>query len=193
MVNEDLLAPNRERDRRPIRFLTFGIVMVLVFGVLGTRLAYLQIDRGEAYAARAEANRTVQESIPAPRGLIFDRKGRVLVNNIATWAVKIVPADLPFSRRDDVAQRLGTLVGMQASEILTILDSAPGSRFEPVRVAQDVPEKIARIVSESVEELPGVHVSVETRRECSGGRTARTGIPGCRPSNRRCSKPVARC
>ena len=35
---------------------------------------------------------------------------------------------------------------MQASEILTILDSARGQRFEPVRVAQDVPEKIARIV-----------------------------------------------
>ncbi len=168
-MNEDLLAPNRERDRRPIRFLTFGIVMVLVFGVLGTRLAYLQIDRGDAYAARAEANRTVTEAVPAPRGLIFDRKGRVLVNNIATWAVKIVPADLPFSRREDVAQRLGTLVGMEPSEILTTLDSAPGSRFEPVRVAQDIPEKIARIVSESVEELPGVHVSVETRREYPDG------------------------
>ena len=31
--------------------------MVLIFGVLGTRLAYLQIDRGQVYAARAEANR----------------------------------------------------------------------------------------------------------------------------------------
>jgi penicillin-binding protein 2 len=169
LVNENLLATNRERDRRPIRFLTFGIVMVIVFGVLGTRLAYLQIDRGEAFAARAEANRTVTESIPAPRGLIYDRKGRVLVNNVATWAVKIVPADLPFSRREDVAQRLGTLLGMQPSEILTTLDSAPGSRFDPVRVAQDVPEKIARIVSESVDELPGVHVNVETRREYPEG------------------------
>lgn len=168
-MNEELLAPHRERDRRPIRFLTFGIVMVLIFGVLATRLAYLQIDRGQVYAARAEANRTVQESIPAPRGLIYDRKGRVLVNNVATWAVKIIPSDLPFSRRADVAQRLGTLLKMEPSEILTTLDSAPGSRFEPVRVAQDVPEKIARIVSESVDELPGVHVSVETRREYPDG------------------------
>ena len=168
-MNEDLVAPNRERDRRPIRFLTFGIVMVMIFGVLGARLAYLQIDRGEAYAARAESNRTVTESIPAPRGLIYDRKGRVLVNNIAMWAVRIVPADLPFSRRQDVAQRLGTLLGMPPSEILTTLDSAPGSRFDPVRVAQDVPEKIARIVSESVDELPGVQVKVETRREYPDG------------------------
>ena len=168
-MNENLLAPNRERDRRPIRFLTFGIVMVVVFGVLGARLAYLQIDRGEAYAARAESNRTVEESIPAPRGLIYDRKGRLLVNNVATWAVRIVPADLPFSRRQDVAQRLGTLLHMPPSEILTTLDSAPGSRFDPVRVAQDVPEKIARLVAESVDELPGVEVKVETRREYPDG------------------------
>ena len=143
--------------------------MVLIFGVLGTRLAYLQIDRGQVYAARAEANRTTEAAIPAPRGLIFDRKGRVLVNNVASWTVKIVPADLPFSQREDVAQRLGTLLKMEPSEILTTLDSAPGSRFDPVRVAQDVPEKIARIVSESVDELPGVDVSVDTLREYPDG------------------------
>ncbi len=199
-MNEGLLAPNRERDRRPIRFLTFGIVMVLVFGVLGTRLAYLQIQSGQVYAARAEANRTVAESIPSPRGLIYDRKGRLLVSNIATWAVKIVPADLPFSRRAEVAQRLGTLLKLDPSEILTTLDTAPGSRFDPVRIAEDVPENIARIVSESVDDLPGVHVNVETRREypdgpllahilgytgsIDGGTLARLqveGLPGRRP------------
>ena len=66
-MNDGLLTPHRERDRRPIRFLTFGIVMVLIFGVLGTRLAYLQIDRGQVYAARAEANRTTEAAIRAPR------------------------------------------------------------------------------------------------------------------------------
>ena len=53
-MNEGLLAPNRERDRRPIRFLTFGIVMILVFSGLGARLAYLQIQTGQVYAARAD-------------------------------------------------------------------------------------------------------------------------------------------
>jgi penicillin-binding protein 2 len=168
-VNEGLLAPNRERDRRPIRFLTFGIVMILVFSGLGARLAYLQIQTGQVYAARAEANRTITESIPSPRGLIYDRKGRLLVTNIATWAVKIIPADLPFSRRADVAQRLGTLLKMEPATILSTLDSAPGSRFDPVRVADDVPEKIARIVSESGDDLPGVQVNVETRREYPDG------------------------
>jgi penicillin-binding protein 2 len=168
-VNDAYLVAKPERDRRPLRFIAFGIIAVFVFGLLTTRLAYLQITNGQTLATRAEAQRTVDEPIPAPRGLIYDRKGRLLVSNVASWTVRVKPADLPFSRRLDVAQRLGGLLGMDATDIIAALDTAPGSRFEPVRIATDVPEKTARLVSESTEELPGVDVAVETRREYPDG------------------------
>lgn len=168
-MNDAYLVPKPDRDRRPLRFVAFGIATILVFGLLTTRLAYLQISNGQAFAARAESQRTVEVAIPAPRGLIYDRKGRLLVSNVASWSVKIKPSDLPFSRRDDVAQRLGGLLGMDASDILSIIDSTPGSRFDAVRIAQDVPENTARLVSESTDELPGVLVAVETRREYPDG------------------------
>ncbi|MHB8890671.1 MAG: penicillin-binding protein 2 [Candidatus Limnocylindrales bacterium] len=168
-MNDAYLVPHPERDRRPLRFIAFGLVAILVFGLLTTRLAYLQLSNGPAYAAQAEANRTAEVAVPAPRGLIYDRAGRPLVTNIATFAVKITPADLPFSRRDDVSRRLGGLLGMEASDIIATLDSAPGSRFDPVRIAQDVAEDTARVVAESSAELPGVHVVVETRREYPDG------------------------
>jgi penicillin-binding protein 2 len=168
-VNNSLLVSHPERDRRPIRFVAFGLIGILVFGLLTSRLAYLQLSNGPAYAAQAETNRTAQVSVPAPRGLIYDRTGRLLVANVATFAVKITPADLPFSRRDDVASRLGALLGMDPSDIIATLDSAPGSRFDQVRIAQDVPEATARVVSESSDELPGVAVVVETRREYPDG------------------------
>jgi penicillin-binding protein 2 len=168
-VNATLLNPHRERDRRPIRFLAFGLITILVFSVLTSRLAFLQISSGPALAARAEAQRTVDEAIPAPRGLIYDRRGRLLVANVATYAVRIIPSELPYSDRDAVAQRLGELVGMDASDILAIIDSAPGSRFDPVRIVQDVPKDTAQIISESAAQLPGVHVTVETRREYPDG------------------------
>ena len=168
-MNDAYLISKPDRDRRPLRFVAFGIVMVLIFGVLTTRLAYLQISNGTVLAARAESQRTVEGSVPAPRGLIYDRKGRLLVSNVASWTVRIRPADLPFTRRDDVAQRLGALLGIDPTEILSTLDSAPGSRFDPVRIAQDIPEDSARLVSESTDELPGVEVAVETRREYPDG------------------------
>ena len=163
------MAVHRERDRRPLRFVAFGIVAILVFGLLTTRLAYLQVTNGTTLAAQAVTQRAVEVAIPAPRGLIYDRKGRLLVSNVATWTVKVKPADLPFSRRDDVAPRLGSLLGMEPADIIATLDSAPGSRFDPVRIAADVPERTARLISESTEELPGVLVAVETRRQYPDG------------------------
>jgi penicillin-binding protein 2 len=168
-MNDSYLTPRPERDRRPLRFLTFGIVTILIFGLLASRLAYLQINNGPALAARAEANRTAEEAIPAPRGLIYDRQGRPLVTNVASFAVKITPSDLPFDQRTDVADRLGYLLGLDPSTILETLDTAPGSRFDPVRIAQDVPEDTARLVSESSDQLPGVSVVVETRRAYPAG------------------------
>jgi penicillin-binding protein 2 len=168
-VNATLLNPHRERDRRPIRFLAFGLITILVFSVLTSRLAYLQITNGATLATRAESQRTVNEAIPAPRGLIYDRKGRLLVANVATYAVKVVPSELAFSDRDMVATRLAGILGIGASDILATVDSAPGSRFEPVRIAQDVPKDMARLVAESSAQLPGVHVAIETRREYPDG------------------------
>ncbi len=164
-MTDSYFGSNPQRDRRPLRFLTFGIVTIMVFSLLTTRLAYLQISNGATYAAQAEANRAVEESIPAPRGLVYDSKGRLLVANVASFSVKIRPADLPFSQRDTVARRLGGLLAVDPSDILATLDNAPGSRYDLVRVAQDVPEATARVISESTDELPGVQVVVETRRD----------------------------
>jgi len=168
-VNDAYLGPRPQRDRRPLRFLTFGLVAVTVFGLLTTRLAYLQISNGQAYAARAESNRTDEQALVAPRGLIYDSKGRLLVSNVATFAVRIKPADLPFGQREDVAKRLAGLLAIDPADILATIDTAPGSRYDLVRVAQDVPEATARLVSESASQLPGVQVVVETRREYADG------------------------
>lgn len=163
-MNDVYLGGRPERQRQPLRFLAFGLVALLVFGTLATRLFYLQIIDGPTLAARAERNRTVADPIVATRGQIFDRSGRELVTNVASFAVKIRPSDLPESRRDEVVARLAALLGIDPSVIHEAIDGNPGSRFDLVRVAQDVPEATARLVAESNDELPGVEVVVETRR-----------------------------
>ena len=168
-MSNPALVPNRERDRRPIRFVAFGLVMVLVFGTLTARLGALQLTTSRTYAAKAEANRTVTVSVPSPRGVIYDRKGRPLVVNVASYAVKITRHDLPYAQRDAVAARLGAMLNMQPSDILATLDNATGSTFDPVRIKQDVPKNTADVVSESAGQLPGVQVVIETRRQYPTG------------------------
>jgi len=163
------LGGRQDRQRRPIRFLTFALIVILAFGVLGSRIFYLQVVDGRHLAAQAQTNRTVVQAIPATRGLIYDRSGRPLVSNVASFSIKIRPADLPLSRRDEVVQRLGVLLGIDPAGINEAIDLNPGSNFDLVRIAQDVPETTARIVAESPDELPGVQVVVETRRAYANG------------------------
>ncbi len=156
-------------DRRFSRFIVFGLVVVIAVGALTARLFYLQIANGSEFAAISTRQRTVLEPIPAPRGLIYDRNGRLLVDNVPTFAVKVRPADLPNTQRDDVVARLAALLGTDASEIHGAIDGNPGSAFDLVRVAQDVDQSTAQLISEAGYQLPGVEVVVEARRQYTDG------------------------
>ncbi len=160
----------RPRPIRSIsRFVTFGLVVVLaVTGLIG-RLFYLQIVDGTRLATLSVQNRTVVEAIPAPRGLIYDRAGRLLVTNVATFVVKLRPADLPIDERPTVVARLAALLGKDPAEINGTIDGNPGSTFDLVRIASDVDEATARLISEAGSDLPGVVVSVEARRQYTDG------------------------
>jgi penicillin-binding protein 2 len=155
--------------RRFSRFLVFAVAVILALTTLTARLFYLQIVNGGEYTALATANRTVIESIPSPRGLIYDRKGRALVANIPTFAVKIRPSDLPVQFRPEVVARLAALIKMDPAEINSTIDSNPGSAFDLVRIAGDLDEKTARLISESTADLPGVEIDVEARRQYTDG------------------------
>jgi penicillin-binding protein 2 len=111
----------------------------------------------------------VLQAIPSTRGLIYDRAGATLVTNVATYAVKIRPDDLPEERRDEVVSRLSALVGVPVVDINAAIDGNPGSRFDLVRVASDVPKSTANLIAEAGFELPGVEVVVEPRRQYANG------------------------
>ncbi|CAN5522837.1 penicillin-binding protein 2 [soil metagenome] len=155
--------------RRLSRFLVFGLIIVLGVGTLTARLFYLQISNGSQFTALSARNRTVLEAIASPRGLIYDRNGRLLVTNVPTYAVKVRPADLPNSQRDAVVARLSALLVMDPAVINATIDSNPGSAFDLVRVAQDVNKETALLISEAGPELPGVEVAIEARRQYTDG------------------------
>ena len=159
-----------EPARRLSRFLVFALAAILALSALTARLFYLQITNGVEFSALAEQNRTALQSVPAPRGLIFDRKGRPLVTNAAMYSVKVRAADIPEERRDEVVGRLAALLNTDVTEINTAIDTNPGSRFDLVRIAENVNESTAGIIAESRSELPGVEVAVEAVRQYPEGR-----------------------
>ena len=155
--------------RSPSRFLVFALAVIICLGTLGARLFYLQVVSGGEFAAMADGNRTDLQPIASTRGLIYDRSGEVLVTNVPTFAVKVRPADLPEDRRDEVVGRLAALTGVSVVDINKAIDGNPGSRFDAVRVAQDVPKQTASLIAEASFEMPGVEVAVEARRQYAEG------------------------
>lgn len=163
------LADRSRPIRQPSRFIAFALIAILAIGGLTARLFYLQIVDGGRFATLSARNRTVLEAIPAPRGLIYDSAGRLLVSNVPTFAVKLRPADLPQAQRPEVVERLAALLDLNVADINATIDSNPGSNFDLVRIAGDVDEQTALLISEAGFELPGVEIAVEARRQYTYG------------------------
>ncbi|MFO3796808.1 MAG: penicillin-binding protein 2, partial [Anaerolineales bacterium] len=68
-------------------YAAFGLVLLGLFG----RVFYLQVFQHELWQARAEENYTREISIPARRGIIYDRNGFILARNVASYNVVITP------------------------------------------------------------------------------------------------------
>ncbi|SDP89769.1 peptidoglycan glycosyltransferase /cell elongation-specific peptidoglycan D,D-transpeptidase [Rhodoferax sp. OV413] len=93
-----------EVSRFRMRLLAAGVVVVLAFCGLATRLAYLQIVRHDDLLERAENNRTAIVPVVPNRGLILDRNGVVLASNYSAYTLEITPSKVP-----DLAQTIDEL------------------------------------------------------------------------------------
>lgn len=98
-----------------LRFAFLQTLVVVAFAVLTARVWYLQMVHGEEYRLAADYNRFRMQTIDAPRGIIYDHKGRLLVQNEPTFTIAVVPGDLPAGMEDAVLTRLSTLLGIPVS------------------------------------------------------------------------------
>ncbi|MFZ9352384.1 MAG: penicillin-binding transpeptidase domain-containing protein [Candidatus Limnocylindrus sp.] len=155
------------RRRRPLRFFSAALILLLTFGGLGGRLMLLQIGASGSTSSTttlARGHRIVEELITPARGLVYDRSGRVLAKNVAVYAVQIRPGDLSLTIRAQVVKTLGEILNMDPVRIITLLDRSTGSLWEPIRIANNVNERAARLINEERASLPGVETIVEARR-----------------------------
>ena len=113
-----LLVPAAEEDASlRIRVWLLGIFALMLFAVLTVQLVRLQIFRHEEFEALATINRIRNENLPAERGLIFDRNGNALVENVPAFAISVIPADIPDGEEAALAQRLGSALGISPFEV----------------------------------------------------------------------------
>ena len=160
----DLNGGRLDLRRSRSRFVAFSLAVALVLTALGGRLFHLQVVSGDDYARRAAADRTAEEPLRAPRGLVFDREGRPLAVNTPSWTVKVRPADLPDGRLP-VLSRVAVLTETPLAALRERLDAYAGSPFDLVPLVTGIPREAALILGEESTALPGVVVDIEPVRE----------------------------
>ncbi len=116
------------------RVVVSAVVAVLLLGTVISRLVQLQIFDHEHFAEQSHGNRIRLEAIPPTRGLIFDRKGRVLAENLPAYQLELVPEQVRDI--DETLTRLATLGLIDAEDIPRFKDlSRRGPRFKPVTLS----------------------------------------------------------
>jgi penicillin-binding protein 2 len=155
----DLLSPIKDHhsERRVFiaRVILTGVVGTLLLGLVIVRLVQLQVIEYEHFAERSLGNRIRIEAVPPIRGLVFDRKGRVLAENLPAYQLELIPEQVPDI--DETLQRLARLRLIEASDIPRIKDlSKTGPRFKPVALNPRLDdEQIARFAIQRPR-FPGV-------------------------------------
>jgi len=186
------------------RIIVFGAVLLLVFIIFLGRLFYLQIINSDEWIAKAQENNTQEFNLPALRGVIYDRNGTILAQNIPAYSVTITAAELPDDEgaTQEIFRELSELIDLPVN--LGDLQEEPyvpcisdhgiaqiaeygetATPYQPVKVKCDIEENIAMIVLEKATDWPGVSVEIEPIREYpTGSLTASLiGFLGPIPAN----------
>lgn len=145
--------------------------IVLAFVVLGVQLARLQLVDGSQYERRAAQNQLRIEPVAPSRGLIFDRNGVPVVENIPSYSAAVIAADIPKSEELAIAAALERLLGVPPVETTLKIEQARQSNdpFTPVIIKDGLDQATAFRVREDLPSMPGVQiVVVPVRRYASG-------------------------
>ncbi len=130
-----LLSPIRDhRFERQLffkRVVFSAIVAVLLLGVVVARLVQLQVIDYEHFAKRSQGNRIRIEAVPPIRGLVFDRRGRVLAENLPAYQLELIPEQVEDI--DGTLSRLAALELIESADIPRLKKLIANSpRFKPV-------------------------------------------------------------
>jgi penicillin-binding protein 2 len=144
-----------------VRLLAGVVSGVLVLIAAG--FWFVQIVQGDYYRELAENNRLRKLPMQAPRGLIYDRDGRLLVENVPSYNLM-----LDRSRSADLARGLGFvggILGREPAELAGVLDRYRGiPDFKPVLLAENLTlSQVARLGAAGLE-YPELEVEVQHLR-----------------------------
>lgn len=154
VIRNILMDLNRFRSR--VVVVTF--VVLIAFGVLCSRLFYLQVIRYSELNAAAESNRTAIVPIVPNRGVIMDRNGVVLATNYSAYTLEITPSKV-VAPVEEVIEQLSAIIDIQTRDKRRFkkqVDESKSIDSVPIRTRL-TDEEVARFAAQRYR-FPGVEI-----------------------------------
>jgi penicillin-binding protein 2 len=146
------------------RFMWASLAILGVISGLLFRLWYVQIYKGEYYKDISERNRVRRIEIPAPRGIIYDRNGDVMLGNSPFFDLVFIPQYV--SDRDTTFKILSRLLHVPSARFEHRLEMAQGQpKFLPITLKRNLSQHEVSIIEANKIFLPGIEVRVSPRRD----------------------------
>lgn len=167
--------PRVKWSKSPWRIAGFVIVIAIAVCAMIVRLVQVQIAQGEMYQAAAQANQVRLIRVAAPRGLIYDRNGKVMVRSRPSFVVAMIPSEVT-----DVSAEMSTLartLGIEEATLRHRMLHHRGVNYEsfdqlqvyepygPVVLANAIPVATVARLSELLSDLPGIDLEVQPIRD----------------------------
>ena len=146
--------------KQTLRLQTMLGLCFLLFVILLGRMVYLQLWRGEYYTKQSDGNRLRQSRIIAPRGLIFDKNGKELVNNLPGYAVVL---QKQADYKPETLQHISQLLGIPVEVIKKKIKESQ-NYYEPILLKSDLSLEMVTKIEEQRRYMPEVMLSVQPIR-----------------------------
>lgn len=145
---------------------TFGLIIIIGISIILGKSFFAQIIKGNYFRGLSESNRLRIRPIIAERGIIFDRFGKQLVQNVPDFSLSIIPQDFPKNptQRQEVIKRLSEISSVPEDYINSILAKYKNYSYESLIIKDNVDyDTSIKIYIESAS-LPGVLIEGGTKR-----------------------------
>ena len=149
--------PRETRAKIALYIILFGFV------ILAGRLVSLQVVKAGYYKKISDENRIRSLPRPAFRGLIYDRQGRQLVTNRASFTVALIPYEIRGNTQ--ILSRASNMLGLDSTWLKKKLESRRYSAHEPIPVVREADFVAISRIAEQSENLPGVVFQDEPTRK----------------------------
>ena len=163
------MIPNPERHLARDEKVSIGklhatqYIVVLMLLVLATGMWRLQVLGAENYRALAEANRIRKVPVLAPRGKIFDRDGRILVDNYPSVTCYLVREQMKDPQADMPLIARGLNLPVEQIEA-TLKRYQIEPKYEAIPLKQDITQDEQAFIEAHRNELPELEMRDEQRR-----------------------------